>query len=365
MKRVVVRAPHTDRYPLDLVEQADLDAIIEIIEEGGIGDAEGISGERWYLRNDSYSATVAGWDFPLGATDTKSDLTPSAGSQGQSNGGGAHNLLSLTRGTQSAGNLCQGRTFTPTTPPGAGIAAKWYLPLTGPTLISGTFSYLLAIQPQASQPTQELEFGWYVFIYRPTTGEVVHELVSDSGEPAFGRLMGPPIPPGGNNYAHILLQEGISISRGVGQTGDVVVCEFWVRCLTSNPQGTAYNGNKLFTVDNDDIFAEVPVASYVQFTATDVSGGGGRVPHRNYTMQEGDELIAVDATNSNIQVTLLSAQSNDGYLLTIKKIDSSNNTVTIVPDGTETIDGASSKVLGTQYESITLYSDGNVWWVVM
>jgi len=50
----------------------------------------------------------------------------------------------------------------------------------------------------------------------------------------------------------------------------------------------------------------------------------------------------------------------------IKKIDSTANTVSIEPDdpGPELIDGAVQAVISTQYDSITVVSDGSNWFII-
>lgn len=53
-----------------------------------------------------------------------------------------------------------------------------------------------------------------------------------------------------------------------------------------------------------------------------------------------------------------------GRKYVIKKIDSSVNTITIDPFSTQTIDNAVTKVLGTQWEVITVVSNGSNWYVV-
>lgn len=77
-----------------------------------------------------------------------------------------------------------------------------------------------------------------------------------------------------------------------------------------------------------------------------------------------DCLVLVDATSGNITVDLAPAASKEGTEVIIKKIDVSANTVTIDPDSAETIDGASTKVLTTQFEVLRIASDGVEWWVV-
>lgn len=52
-----------------------------------------------------------------------------------------------------------------------------------------------------------------------------------------------------------------------------------------------------------------------------------------------------------------------GRQVTIKKTDSSGNAVTVVEDGGAGPD-QSSQVLATQYEAITVLSDGNQWFIL-
>jgi hypothetical protein len=55
-----------------------------------------------------------------------------------------------------------------------------------------------------------------------------------------------------------------------------------------------------------------------------------------------------------------------GLQFHIKKIDSTANTVSIEPDdpGPELIDGAVQAVISTQYDSITVVSDGSNWFII-
>jgi uncharacterized membrane protein (Fun14 family) len=52
-----------------------------------------------------------------------------------------------------------------------------------------------------------------------------------------------------------------------------------------------------------------------------------------------------------------------GRVYSIKKVDSTTNTVTLSPSGIQKIDGAGSLVLSLQYESTQLVSDGSNWFV--
>ena len=98
----------------------------------------------------------------------------------------------------------------------------------------------------------------------------------------------------------------------------------------------------------------------------------GNLSHRTipYTSITGDttlttsnEVVFVNATSGEVDVTLYAAASNGGRTLVIKKTDS-GNTVNILRAGSETIDGATSLALYHQNESITLMSDNSNWFIV-
>ena len=81
----------------------------------------------------------------------------------------------------------------------------------------------------------------------------------------------------------------------------------------------------------------------------------------SYTMVDIDSLILGDATAASITVTLLTAAGREGRDIYVKKIDTSDNTVTIDAEGTETLDGSTTIVL-TQRNAVRGYrSDGTNW----
>lgn len=77
-----------------------------------------------------------------------------------------------------------------------------------------------------------------------------------------------------------------------------------------------------------------------------------------------DYLVLVDATAAAVTVDLPPAASKEGYQIVVKKIDASANVVTVDASASETIDGATTKDLSSQYESVTVASDGTEWWIV-
>ena len=77
-----------------------------------------------------------------------------------------------------------------------------------------------------------------------------------------------------------------------------------------------------------------------------------------------NEVVFVNASSGEVDVTLYAASSNGGRKLIIKKTDSSSNAVIILRTASETIDGATSITLYHQNESVTLVSDNSNWFIV-
>lgn len=97
------------------------------------------------------------------------------------------------------------------------------------------------------------------------------------------------------------------------------------------------------------------------------TGGVGfpiRTVSTDITAQATDHTILVNATSANRTVTLPAVATNAKRRYEIKKIDASANTVTIDGNASETIDGTTTKVLTTQYQSVAIHCDGATWWIV-
>lgn len=76
-----------------------------------------------------------------------------------------------------------------------------------------------------------------------------------------------------------------------------------------------------------------------------------------YTSTATDDILTADAAGGAFTITLHAA-STWTKTLTIKRINSGANAVTVDANASETIDGALTRVLGQQYESVTLASTG-------
>ncbi len=88
----------------------------------------------------------------------------------------------------------------------------------------------------------------------------------------------------------------------------------------------------------------------------------------NYTALVTDHYILGDATAAAITITLPASSASFANSVTqrlsIKKKDSSINAVTIAAAGADTIQGAATVALSTQYSERTLYTDGTGTWYV-
>ncbi len=79
-----------------------------------------------------------------------------------------------------------------------------------------------------------------------------------------------------------------------------------------------------------------------------------------YTATTSDYLI--DCTTGTFTVTLFAASGNAGRILIIK--NSGTGTITVDGNGAETIDGATTQTLSTQWSRITIMCDGTNWKII-
>lgn len=77
-----------------------------------------------------------------------------------------------------------------------------------------------------------------------------------------------------------------------------------------------------------------------------------------------DDLLVVDATAGAVTIALPAAAGAFGAAFAVKKVDASGNAVTIDANGAETIDGAATVSISTQWETVRVVSDGSGWFVL-
>ncbi len=123
-----------------------------------------------------------------------------------------------------------------------------------------------------------------------------------------------------------------------------------IRTLTALQTLLADNSTRAISEQDlrDAVYSVLGVVPYVAKTA-------------NYTATEDDEFISCDATGGAITITLPAvATTRVGKRYTVKKIDASNN---VILDGnaSETIDGATTKTLSSQWAVMTIVNTGSAW----
>lgn len=86
----------------------------------------------------------------------------------------------------------------------------------------------------------------------------------------------------------------------------------------------------------------------------------------NVNLVEGEiiKVLLCDASNNKITVNLPNAEDSSDLIMYIKKVDSSTNVVTIDANSNETVDGDFTQIISQQYNSITVVSDDNNWWIL-
>jgi len=83
-----------------------------------------------------------------------------------------------------------------------------------------------------------------------------------------------------------------------------------------------------------------------------------------YTLDtDATQILLTDSTSGAITVNLPTVASSSGVIVTIKHNGSANST-TIDGNSSETIDGATTKVLSTQYDVVQIACDGTAWYIV-
>jgi hypothetical protein len=83
-----------------------------------------------------------------------------------------------------------------------------------------------------------------------------------------------------------------------------------------------------------------------------------------YTATKDDHTILANAASAAFTITLPAPHPRTFPYLVVKKIDATNNAVTLNPFGPATIDGNSTLVLGSQWQQVVLHADATAWRIV-
>lgn len=162
---------------------------------------------------------------------------------------------------------------------------------------------------------------------------------------------------GDSGSGSISLGGSLGIGGGTGLTStfasDVITIDLDNTAVTPGSYGSS-SGVATFTVDQQGrLTAASEVAIVVAKTVESVSSNGNI--SKDYTL----------ATGGAGGITLtLPENASAGTTYTVKKVDNGVGSVTVSRDTADTIDGATTKVLYYQYESMSFVSDGSNWFVI-
>jgi hypothetical protein len=147
------------------------------------------------------------------------------------------------------------------------------------------------------------------------------------------------------------------------------------RAISPSALGAAVIFDNLADVDLEDLNSGDTIryqgGRWVSWPFPTGGGGGGgsllwTTIAATQTLVEADSVfrIKANAAGGAMTLTLPSAVGNPGMEFTIKRVNTGVNAVTIAPASGQTIDGAPTYSLNTQWETLAVSSD-NVNWMVI
>lgn len=149
--------------------------------------------------------------------------------------------------------------------------------------------------------------------------------------------------------------------------GTAIATEINRHGVTVSHESSDYNvGRIVFTGDGVTVTYDAPTNSATVALSGGGGGGGGSSGGRA-TVVTGDTTatnsakLVVDASSSDVTVTLPSASTADGPVR-VKKVDSTTHTVVVVTADGALVEGESSLTLAVQGDGEELWSDGTNWW---
>ena len=80
------------------------------------------------------------------------------------------------------------------------------------------------------------------------------------------------------------------------------------------------------------------------------------------TLVSSTRAVLINAASGDVTATLPALL--DGDVFDIKRVDATVNAVTVATPGAETIDGAATLLIPSQYLSFTLLCDGTSWYLI-
>ncbi len=121
------------------------------------------------------------------------------------------------------------------------------------------------------------------------------------------------------------------------------------RILTATEMASLQYGT-MFDMDDDGIPDEAENLNFISKTAIAFAASP-------YTVLARDTLVEVDASGGAVAITLPAGLDGQVYEIKDGEGSAATNNITITPDGTETIGGAATNVISTNYGSVKFYYD--------
>jgi len=84
----------------------------------------------------------------------------------------------------------------------------------------------------------------------------------------------------------------------------------------------------------------------------------------NYQTKD-ERFVGVDSTGGAVTITLATRDLARGKQFTIKDVGggAGSNNITVATEGSETIDGAATQTISTNYGSLNIFSNGINWFI--
>lgn len=76
------------------------------------------------------------------------------------------------------------------------------------------------------------------------------------------------------------------------------------------------------------------------------------------------KVYLINAALGNVTINLPNTVAIDGFKITVKKIDKTNNEIKLQPASLQQIDGDNTKTITQPYVSVTLVSKDGDWWII-
>lgn len=172
----------------------------------------------------------------------------------------------------------------------------------------------------------------------------------------------PTVPVSASSVAEWIRRGGETINRLIGVTGGLET-----RLAQAEADIEATDAD-LDALELEMDAAQADIVALQAFAAAPVNLQAVRVTARGVAgtpvIVDGDLAIGVDAGAGAVTVTLPPLAAHPGRVLLFRKLDAGANMVTIAGDGAETIDGAVTRALAAQWETVTLIAALTGWWAV-